>query len=119
MEESKYRGDIIRVPVVIDGERIVVEAVALGGEEEVAGRLPEFSDVTRSIGALTEHVVKAVRRVKPDNVKIELGCDIGVESGKLTAVLVKGTAKANIKITVGWESTPSERIEELPPAAAG
>jgi hypothetical protein len=30
----------------------------------------------------------------------ELGCEIGIESGQLAAILVKGTAKANLKIAL-------------------
>jgi hypothetical protein len=56
--------------------------------------------------------------VKPRKSSIEFGIDIAAEEGKLFAVIVKGEAKANIKVTLEWakedleeESLSSEREE--------
>jgi hypothetical protein len=32
-----------------------------------------------------------------------VGLGVGVEAGQLTALLVKGSGKANLKITLTWE----------------
>mgnify|MGYP003717199083 CR=1 FL=1 len=39
---------------------------------------------------------------RPDKVSIELGFELSVESGALTALLVKGTSKANITVNLEW-----------------
>jgi len=95
-----------RVPVRIGERTVYVEAVSLEDEEEVAARLFALDDFAGSIGAVTDAVVDGVsaglRKVRPNKVAVEFGCEIGVESGKLTAILVKGTAKANVKVTMEW-----------------
>ena len=99
----------VHVPVEIDGRTLFVEAVPVGEQEdqEVAARLLGFAEFTDSLGALTGSVTDAVlsglRKVKPAKVAVEFGCEVGVESGQLTAILVKGTAKANLKVTLEWK----------------
>jgi PleD family two-component response regulator len=87
-----------------DGTVIAVEAARLGGEEDVAIALKSipFDEVTHAIESITESLVKTLKRVKPQRASVELGVAFGVESGALTAVLVKGTGDANLKITLEW-----------------
>lgn len=87
-----------------DGTVISVEAARLGGEEDVAFTLKSFpfDEVTHAIEGVTESLVKTLQRVKPQRARVELGVAFGVESGALTAVLVKGTGDANLKITLEW-----------------
>jgi hypothetical protein len=99
----------VHVPVEIDGRTLFVEVVPVGDQEdqEVAAKLLGFADFTDSLGALTGSVTDAVlsgmRKIKPAKVAVEFGCEVGVESGQLTAILVKGTAKANLKVTLEWK----------------
>ncbi len=51
----------------------------------------------------------ALARVKPTKASVELGLEIGVEAGQLTALLVKGTGKANLKITLQWDFAPDHK----------
>lgn len=96
---------VVPVSVIIDGRTVWIEARQLGGEEEVAGRSFDFEDVTNSLAAIASQVGQAVRGLRPERVKVELGCEVAVESGKLTALLVKGSAKANLKLTLEWDRT--------------
>jgi hypothetical protein len=41
--------------------------------------------------------------VRPDRGTVEFGIDVGVESGALTALVVKGTGTATLKVTLEWE----------------
>ncbi|VVJ18360.1 Uncharacterised protein [Amycolatopsis camponoti] len=99
----------VRIPVEIGGHPVYVEAVLVGGaeDEEVAARVPSFGEFTEALGSVTRSVTDAVLgglgKVKPAKVGVEFGCEIGVESGQLTAILVKGTAKANVKVTLEWK----------------
>ncbi|AXB48444.1 hypothetical protein A4R43_12975 [Amycolatopsis albispora] len=94
------------------GQQIFLEARQVGDneEEEVASRAFAFPEFTASLTAVTQSVTDAVlngfEKAKPGKVTVEFGCEVGVESGKLTAILVKGTGKANIKVTMEW-SPPS------------
>ena len=47
---------------------------------------------------------EALARVKPDHATVEFGVDASVEAGGLTALIVKGTGSATLKITLEWGS---------------
>jgi hypothetical protein len=106
MDNSENRGHLTQIRF---GEHVAyVEVAPLPGvdEEEVAGHLLSFDGFTDSLRAITTTVSDAVTaglsNVKPNKIAVEFGCEVGVESGKLTAVLVKGSAKANIKVVAEW-----------------
>ncbi len=92
-----------RVPVVLDnGTRIFIEATAFGGEEEVGIVNLQFSDVTQALEGIASALATTLVKVKPQKAVVELGIEIALESGKLTAMLVKGSGKANLKVTLEW-----------------
>lgn len=62
-----------------------------------------FDGVTDSIQAIAASIESLLSRVSPNHASVELGFDIGVESGALTALLVKGTGSATIKVTLDWQ----------------
>lgn len=91
------------VPVQINENiTVMVEARGLGGEQDVSRQLLDFEGVTDAIEALTGAIATTINKVKPDKATVELGLEIAVKSGKLTALLVEGTGKGNIKITLQW-----------------
>lgn len=101
------------IPVEFEGRTLYVEARPVGGgDEEVAGRLLKFEGFTETLGKVANSVTDAVQagltKVKPAKVTVEFGCEVGVESGQLTAILVKGTAKANLKVTMEWKPGGAE-----------
>jgi hypothetical protein len=61
-----------------------------------------FSGLVDSIEGIAESMTEALRKAKPDKATVEFGVDVGVESGGLTALLVKGTGTATVKITLEW-----------------
>ncbi len=97
------RNEIIPVKVS-DSVTVMVEATALGGEEDVGvGEILDFQGVTDAVEAIADAMTKTLDKVKPKKASVEFGVEIGVESGKLTTLLVKGSGKANLKITLEWE----------------
>jgi hypothetical protein len=62
-----------------------------------------LSDVGLSIGAIADAVTGAITRVAPDEAEVEFGVDVGVESGQLTSLLVKGTGNATLKVRLLWK----------------
>jgi hypothetical protein len=83
---------------------IQVEARAPADPEaDVAwgGTFP-FASLTESIEAVTTQLTAALESAKPNRAAVEFGLDVGVESGGLTALLVKGTGSATLTITLEW-----------------
>lgn len=94
------------VPVVLaNGTTVRIEATSLGGREKV-GVLDaqSFKELTDSIEGIAATLSETLQRVKPDAATVEFGVEVGIESGNLTALIVKGTGKANLKITLAWGS---------------
>lgn len=73
------------------GRRILVEATA-GGDEDVAESRFTFGDIEESVVDIANTVFSVLRKVRPTSAEVEFGVSIGIESGKLTALLVQGTA---------------------------
>lgn len=89
----------------LGGGRIIhLEAQTVGDPETDVGirDVLSFQGVVDTIEALTESLMNALRTAKPDKATLEFGVDIGVESGALTSVIVKGTGTATVKITLEW-----------------
>jgi hypothetical protein len=96
------------IPVQItDSTILYVQATLLGGEQDIAARFPSFDGITDVIEKLAGTIVKTLEKVKPDKASVEFGLEIAVESGKITAFLVKGTGTANLKITLEWDKGSS------------
>jgi|SRR5579872_7293047 len=103
MEGDEGRSEIISAELE-DGISISIQATPLGGQELV-GSVPgsrAFKEVTDTVESLARAMVGTLKKVKPRTATVEFGLQIGVESGKLTALLVKGTGNANLKITLEW-----------------
>jgi len=92
-----------------NGTTVYFEATILGGEEEVAFGLPTFKSVTDAIEGISESVLAAVKKVMPSKASIEFSIEVGIESGQLTALIVKGEGKGNLKITVEWDENDSKQ----------
>lgn len=73
--------------------------------------------VVDAIRAIGHAVTTAIETSRPDNLTVEFALDVGIESGKLTALWVKGTGKANLKISLGW--TKSSTVKGLTGSDAG
>ncbi len=90
-----------------DGTIIYIQATPLGGEGYISdtSKLLPFQEVTETIKGIAKSVVDTLKEVKPSRASVEFGLEIGVESGKLTTLLVKGSGTANLKITLEWGNT--------------
>ena len=101
------------VKVDLGGGRIVaVEAQNVNPERPVGiGDVLPFEGLSSSIEAIAERMTAALDRVKPDRAAIEFGIDVGVAPGALTALIVKGTGTATIKVTLEWEHRKATKAE--------
>jgi hypothetical protein len=87
-----------------DGTSVKVEATPIG-DRKINFHTRPFSEVTDTIESLSKEIAEALHKVKPDKFTVKFGIEIGIESGKLTALLVKGTSTANLEITLEWDNT--------------
>ena len=101
MEDEANKTEVVKA-LLADGTSISIQATSLGGEERVAFGIPPFKEVTDTVEALANAIVTTLKKVKPRAASVEFGVQVGIESGKLTALLVKGTGNANLKITLEW-----------------
>ena len=90
------------VPVQLkNGTTVYIEATSTG-REDVAFDLKSFSQVTEALEGISGTLAQSLQKVQPDRASIKFGLDLTVESGSLTAVIVKGSSKANLEITLEW-----------------
>jgi hypothetical protein len=86
------------------GTVVTFEARSLDREQQTSTKLPSFDDVALTITSLAQSLSGAITAAKPQKASVEFGVEVAVESGQLTALIVKGGAKANLKITLTWGS---------------
>lgn len=91
------------IPVrLANGVQIRVAATLLGGNEGVAIKPLSFDEIADTIEGIAGSLNAALQKVKPKKASVEFGLEVAVESGALTALLVKGTGTATLKITLEW-----------------
>lgn len=86
------------------GARLLIEAPALGGSEQVAAKIPALTDVLPVIREFTDQLGTTLMSSGAKSVTAEFGVTLGVESGQFVALLAKGTASVNLKVTMTFES---------------
>jgi len=101
------------VEIKLDNNTTILAEVLVknnNGREKIASEIAEkkFSDFSNTVGKIASETLKPLKQINAKKLTIKMGMNIGVESGKLTALLVEGSANANIEITIEW-SNESER----------
>lgn len=91
------------VPVQVGRATIQIEARSLGGGSKVSvlDALP-FGDITAALDAMGQELSAAMARIGPRKATVEMGLEVGIEAGKLVALIAQGSAKANLKVTLEW-----------------
>jgi hypothetical protein len=96
------RTEIVKVKLD-SGREIGIEVRALPGERRVASNIPHnLTEVMDSIEDVARLMSTTLEKVKPNKAAVEFGLEISADSGALTALIVKGSGKANLKITLEW-----------------
>lgn len=94
------------VPVDIPGYgQIMAQAIVTAGREQDVSNIKEvlsLADVNKVIEGIAGTVKIAMDKVAPEKASVEFGIALAVESGKLNALLVQGTASSSLKITLTW-----------------
>jgi len=71
-------------------------------ESDVSLNIRPLKEVADAITGIAESIKGAIDAVKPTKASVEFGIEFGYEAGQLTAVIVKGSGKANLKISLEW-----------------
>jgi len=91
------------IPVKMnDGTIMRVQATVLPGGGDVASNLLPFEGVSEAIESISKTIIASFEKVKPRKASVEFGLEVAAESGKLTALLVKGSGTASLKIVLEW-----------------
>lgn len=95
------------VPVKLkDGTFIKVEIATIKQagvtREQVASKPYRFEQITNTLKAVVKEIKETLEEVKPDKASVKFGVEMAVESGNLTALIVKGAGKGNLEITLEW-----------------
>jgi Trypsin-co-occurring domain 1 len=84
-----------------NGTIIQIE-VAQTGLENVAFDIKPFKQVTDALEGIAQAIYLTLEKIQPNKASIKFGLDVSLESGQLTAVIVKGSSKANLEINLEW-----------------
>ncbi|MFI1716886.1 CU044_2847 family protein [Streptomyces sp. NPDC053513] len=95
--------------VEVGDATLFVEARRLGPEadlEGLGGRLPDLSGVTEALSSFAGQIGAALHQAAPDRATVEFGCQLGLDAGRLTALVVQGSANASLRVTLEWVKRP-------------
>lgn len=94
------------VPVQLPNGAIVKVEVTKSGREDVSFEPKQFQPVADAIEGVVQMIAAPIQKVKPKKATVKFGMELAIESGQLTAIIVKGSGKANLEITLEWETQP-------------
>ncbi|MEV8585806.1 CU044_2847 family protein [Streptomyces sp. NPDC051180] len=95
--------------VAVGDATLYVEARQLGPEWEPEGigdRMPDLSAVTEALSSFAGRIGEALHQASPDRATVEFGCQLGLDAGRLTALVVQGSANASLRVTLEWSKKP-------------
>ena len=94
------------VPVQLPNGAIVKVEVTKSGREDVSFDPKQFQPVADAIEGVVQMIAAPIQKVRPKKATVKFGMELAIESGQLTAIIVKGSGKANLEITLEWETQP-------------
>jgi hypothetical protein len=72
------------------------------GASRLAPTLERWSQITATLGKIAAGLGTAIAKAKPTKASVELGLELGLESGALVTLIARGTGTANLKVTLEW-----------------
>ena len=96
------------VPVQLPNGAVVKIEVSSTGREDVGFDVKQFQPVADAIEGVMQMIAAPIQKVKPKKATVKFGMELAIESGQLTAVIVKGSGKGNLEITLEWEAPTKE-----------
>ena len=99
------------VPVQLPNGAIVKVEVTKSGREDVGFDTKQFQPVADAIEGVVQMIAAPIQKVKPKKATVKFVMELAIESGQLTAIIVKGSGKANLEITLEWERERQDKVE--------
>ena len=93
-----------RVPVELPNGTVINIEVSQVGRQDVSFNTFSFGDVANALEGITDAIKDTLEKVKPQKASVKFGLEMSIESGKLTAAIVKGSGKANLEVTLEWSN---------------
>jgi hypothetical protein len=93
-----------KVPVELPNGAVINIEVSETGREDVAFDTFPFDDIAIALEGITTALKDTLEKAKPQKASVKFGLEMSIESGKLTAAIVKGAGKANLEITLEWSN---------------
>ena len=89
-----------------DNTTIQFETTVPRGEADISDEkiVMEYEKFSMSVEKIAAQTLEPLKKLKAKKVTLKMGLALGLESGGLTAMIVKGTGKANMEITIEWEN---------------
>ncbi|NER99250.1 MAG: hypothetical protein F6J86_36415, partial [Symploca sp. SIO1B1] len=72
-------------------------------ESDVSSNYQYLQQATDAIEGIADTLKQSLEKIQPTKASVEFGLEFGYESGQITAMIVKGGSKANLKITLEWQ----------------
>ena len=93
---------VVQAKLAHSDRTIAIEATIAGDQRVALPSQFSFDAIGETLESLAVEIGHTIERVKPSKAAVKFGLEIAVESGKLTALLVKWSGKANLEITLEW-----------------
>lgn len=76
------------------------------GEQNISDKKMhmEYEKFSLSVEKIASQTIEPLKKLQAKKVTLKMGLALGLESGGLTAMIVKGTGKANMEVTIEWEN---------------
>ena len=102
------------VQVKLPNGAVVGVEVAQTAEEDrrIALEAFSFDGVNHAIEGMVDTLWDTLRKVAPQKATVEFGFEIGVQNGQLTGIFIKGSGKANLKVTLEWSGAHSPKTAD-------
>ena len=90
-----------------NGTIALVQATELVEPEPIAEKVGwkdalDFTHVSGTLEGVTQSIRSGLAKARPERMTVELGIDLAVKNGVLTAMLVDGEASASLRVTLEW-----------------
>jgi hypothetical protein len=97
------RTEVVKVQLP-DGYLLKFETTPTRGEQAIASleTVLKSEEIVKTIEGTVRILKGTFDRIKPDKASVKFGLRVAIESGQLTALIVKGSGEGNLEVTLEW-----------------
>lgn len=88
-----------KVPVALGNDSVIYFEISQSGRQEVAFRDFSFDEIGSILEGVTTSLRQSIEKARPQKASVKFGLEVGIEAGKLTAAIVKGSTNTPDRIT--------------------